>query len=187
MKNYDKEVEEFKKDLFSLTLKFIDTKLTFTAILIFSFLTLLIALEGNSIMISILTIIHFVLILAIDIFFKEDKFIKINFFCKNLKSYIVEGFKNNEIYKKDNLYFCSNWSLEKKVSYKDDYITITNEHKQEEYFLVLSKQIRIDKSLYNHLKDYLKDCKNGTILVLTQKEYNAMMESKFCTNLSMFY
>ena len=184
MKNYDKEVEEFKNDLFSLTLKFIDTKLTFTAILIFSFLTLLIALEGNSIMISILTIIHFVLILAIDIFFKEGKFIKINLFCKNIKPYILEGFKNNEIYKKDNLYFCSNWSLEKKVSYEDDYITITNEHKQKkEYFLVLSKRIMIDKSLYNHLKD----CENGTILVLTQKEYNAIMESEFCTNLSMFY
>lgn len=136
-------------------------------------------------MISILTIIHFVLILAIDIFFKEDKFIKINFFCKNLKPYILDGFKNNEIYKKDNLYFCSTWSLETKELTHDNYITISNEYKtNEEYLLILpNKRININKDLYEHLKMG----ENKAILVLTQEEYDTILESKTCMNLSMVY
>lgn len=76
-----------------------------------------------------------------NIFNDKSKFIKFKFVCKNVKPYILDGYKNNEIYKKDNLYFCSTWSLETKELTHDSYITISNEYKtNEEYLLILPKK-----------------------------------------------
>lgn len=184
MNNYEKKVEEFKKDLKILTSKLSKIVLVMN-IMEFIILAISIVLELTYGFHIIYVGITLLTITFCNIFNDKSKLIKFKFVCKNVKPYILDGFKNNEIYKKDNLYFCSTWSLETKELTHDNYITISNEYKtNEEYLLILpNKRININKDLYEHLKMG----ENKAILVLTQEEYDTILESKTCMNLSMVY
>ena len=52
-----------------------------------------------------------------------------------------------------------------------------------EFIILPNKRININKDLYEHLKMG----ENKAILVLTQEEYDTILESKTCMNLSMVY
>ena len=184
MHNYEDKVEEFKKDLKILTsrLSKIVLVMDIMEFIILAISTILELIYGFHIIYVGITVLT---ITFCNIFNDKSKFIKFKFVGKNVKPYILDGFKNNEIYKKDNLYFYSTWSLETKELTHDSYITISNEYKtNEEYLLILpKKRININKDLYEHLKVG----ENKAILVLTQEEYDTMIESGFCTNLSIIY
>ena len=182
MNNYEDKVEEFKKDVKVLSSRIVTMQLVLGII---GCIFLFIGFYRLHLDHLFQFIIFFILGMTLcSIFNNENKLIKVNFLYKNVKPYIIEGFKNKQIYKKDNLYFLPIWHLDKVNSY-DEYITISNEYKIEEvYFLCLpNKNIYIDKKLYKHLQSG----ENEAILVLTQEEYNTMIESGTCMNLSIVY